>query len=134
MSELERGYKIKYLLIIITALFIINCNPFDFGTTKMVHLKSDQVNKSFERNDNIVADWSEWFSWAKVGNEYMIEGMGVRVIKQEPDLIIRFTIHPDKISNRYYQTEAVYHIDNYEDIKKIVVDSVVFTNLVIRVE
>jgi hypothetical protein len=126
----------KYLLIIITALFMTNCfnNPLDYGKTKLVHLKSDQGNKTFKCNDNIVADWSEWFEWAKVGNEYKIEGMGVRVIKQEPDLIIRFTIHPDKISDLYYQTEAVYHIDNYEDIKKIVVDSAYFGNLVVRVE
>lgn len=122
-------------LIIVTAFLIFNsCNPLDFGKTKLVHLESDQKNVSFECNDNIVADWSDWFDWSYKDGSYQIDKIGIKVYKQGEKVRIRFTMFDleDK-SIPVYQTEASYNVENYERImKKIDVDSIVFTNLIVR--
>ena len=119
----------KVLLLTVVLLVVgSGClNPLDFGSTKMVHLESDQMTKDFECNDKIVSDWSEWFKWSEKDGVFCIGKMGVKVFERSNKMVIRFThYYPNNPPN---QDEAVYNKNSKSKIFEVVQDSILFTNL-----
>ncbi len=124
----------KYLIIITLCMLLNSClNPLDFGNTKLVHLESDQKNISFECNDKIVADWSEWFKWSKEAGVFKVDKIGLKIYKSGDKVRIRYTLFPTEEFDSYYQKEASYKSDNYNRIVDYLgLDSTVLTNLEVR--